>query len=135
MRTNEDDIIRWIIIGVVVLVGSGLLISECRGCQRKAQDIWAGGVGADWIIIERRLDGTPYQCWMLEDVSVANEGSSDGIYWENENGNLIHISGSYDRVQVLNDHWSDALEEINMTREACNKVQSRTYDPGTQTFK
>jgi len=123
----------WSIYGSYVLVA--ILITGCAGVERSCSSTLATELGGDWIIVElRENDGIPYRCWMLEGVSVDNEENSDGIYWQTEDGNLIHVSGSYDRVQVEDGKWDEAFAEINMTRKACEQVNKSTYDPDKQEY-
>jgi hypothetical protein len=101
----------------------------CAGIERSCSSCMAQSLGSDWIVVElREMDGTPYRCWQLKDTSISNEEGSDGIYWVTDDGNLVHVSGSYDRVQVENGQWDEAFAEINMTREACRQVNQARYD-------
>jgi len=114
------------VLGILLV----LLITGCAGIERSCSGCWATQVGADWIVVElRELDGTPYRCWKLTNVSIDNEQNSDGIYWLTDDGNLVHVSGSYDRVQVEHGQWDLAFAEINMTEEACDLVNRSVYDP------
>jgi len=107
-----------------------VLVPGCAGIERGCSGCWAESVGADWIVVElREMDGTPYRCWELQGVSISNEDGSDGIYWLTEHGNLVHVSGSYDRVQVNKDQWELAFAEINMSRESCEKINQSLYAP------
>lgn len=114
-------------IGSILLM---LLIVGCAGVERSCSSCAAQTIGSDWIVVElRELDGTPYRCWMLEEVSIANEESSDGIYWKDPNtGNMVHVSGSYDRVQVVDDQWDEALAIVNLTEGECTKIRQSRYD-------
>ena len=80
-----------------------LTMSGCAGFERGCSSTMATSFGSDWAVVElTEQRGTPYRCWTLEGVSVANEEMSDGIYWKTRKGHLVHISGSYDYVQVKN---------------------------------
>lgn len=94
-------------------------------------------MGADWVVVELvEMSGTPYRCWELKNVALSSEEGSDGIYWKDTvSGNLIHISGSYDYVQVKDGNWDAAFSQINMTRESCGVVHKRLYDPNTNEYK
>jgi len=86
-------------------------------------------VGADWVIVElTETDAIPYRCWMLDDISIVSEDSSDGIYWENPEGELVHISGSYDYVQVDSKDWASALAQVNMDIPTCLSINQSKYD-------
>jgi len=118
----------------IFLVGPILFF---EGCQRNLKQFWHNDVtGTDYVVVELRLDGTPYRCWTLEDVAIAQETDSDGIYWaNNKTGNLIHVSGSYDYVQVVGDNWDAAFSQINMTKEVCKVVRKSTYNPDKQSYQ
>jgi hypothetical protein len=88
-------------------------------------------MGADWVVVELvEMNGSPYRCWELRNVALSSEEGSDGIYWKDrESGNLIHVSGSYDYVQVRDGNWDAAFRQINMSREACTIIHNRVFDP------
>ena len=106
-----------------------LFVVGCAGLERGCSSCMAQEFGSDWVIVElREADGTPYRCWVLRGVSVSNETSSDGIYWKDNNGNLVHVSGSYDRVQVRMGKWNEAFDTLNLTQDECRKVRESRYD-------
>ena len=107
-----------------------VLLTGCAGLERSCSSCSARNFGSDWIVVElTETDGKPYRCWELNEVSITNEEGSDGIYWKTKEGNLMHISGSYDYIQVVNEKWDEAFAEINMTREACTKIRTKKFDP------
>ena len=119
------------ILHVVLL----LTLTGCAGVERSCSSCAASSLGADWVVVElREIDGTPYRCWMLRGVSIQNEEGSDGIYWVTEDGNLVHVSGSYDRVQVESGQWDAAFAEINMTEKACKDINQSVYDPNSREY-
>jgi len=84
---------------------------NCASVDRGCTSFMATNMGADWVVVElTEMNGIPYRCWELRGVSIVSEQGSDGIYWKNNSGNLVHVSGSYDYVQVNNDNWDDDLE-------------------------
>jgi len=109
----------------------GLFMMSCVGVKRGCSSCLAEATGANWVVVElTEATGTPYRCWQLVNVSISNEDRSDGIYWQDrDSGNLIHISSSYDYVQVKNDKWDLALAEVNMTVESCGAVRAMRYNP------
>ena len=109
---------------------SVLMLAGCAGLERGCSSMCAEEFGSDWIIVElTEAGGKPYRCWELRDVSITSEAGSDGIYWLTEVGNLIHVSGSYDYIQVEHNAWDEAFEELNLTREACTAIRAKRYDP------
>lgn len=111
------------------------LLAGCAGFQKDCIGTMAEGFGADWIIVQTDLSGRPFRCWALKDVSVSNESASDGIWWQTEGGNLVHISGLYNRVQVKGDRWDEAYAELGLTEEVCEAVHSAKFDPAEGTYE
>jgi hypothetical protein len=106
-----------------------LWIVGCAGLGRSCSSCWAGAVGADWLVVQvKSFDGVPYRCWELTDVSVVNEQQSDGVYWKDRiTGNLVHIAGQYNRVQVVGGNWDHAYSQVGITKEGCKKIQATLY--------
>lgn len=103
----------WTWLPIIVLAGCAGLGRECSSCN-------AENFGSDWIIVQQRqTDGRVYNCWLLRDTSVANEGASDGIYWKSMDGHLVHIAGQYSRVQVENGKFKDAAKLVGIDAELC----------------
>lgn len=103
-----------------------ILLSGCAGLDRSCSSSCATSLGADWVIVQIDALGRPFRCWALENTSVDNEQSTDGIYWQSPNGHLVHISGFYNRVQVQGGRWSQALAEVGLTPEACRALNRRS---------
>jgi hypothetical protein len=99
----------------------------CTGFERGCSNNVAQSFGADHVVVKLRYDGTPYRCWILNDVSITNEETSDGIYWKNQAGHLVHVSGSYDYITVGNGKYETALAAFNLTRETCSAIQDMRY--------
>lgn len=99
-------------LGMLFLVGCAGLEKDCSSCS-------ATSFGGDWIITQNRLDGTPFNCWKAKGVSISNEHGSDGIWWQSGTGHLIHIAGSYTRVQVMRGDWAGAAKEVGVDLSKC----------------
>ncbi len=91
-----------------------LFFAGCAGLGRGCSSWQANNFGSDWIIVQYKFDGTPINCWKLNDVSVTNETNSDGIYWKDESGHLVHISGWYNRVQVQGGRYEEAAKLVGV---------------------
>lgn len=107
-----------------------VLLGGCAYLDRGCSSCGATAFGADWIVVELTEAGAKlYRCWELTNTTITSEESSDGIYWKDSStGNLIHVSGSYDYVQVKNNNWADAFRQLNLSRESCKLIRSRQYD-------
>jgi hypothetical protein len=104
--------ILWVLV-LMSLVG-------CVGLQKSCASSCASSMGADWVVVQFDLTGRPFLCWELPATSVSNEEQSDGIFWQDTStGNLVHISGMYNSVQVMGGKWDEALASIGLTREEC----------------
>jgi hypothetical protein len=98
---------------------SAALLVGCAGMERECASCNAESYGADWIIVQYRNDGQPMNCWRLRETSVTNEPGSDGIYWKGPHGHLVHISGHYNRVQVMHGDYEGAAKSIGIDLAAC----------------
>ena len=99
---------------------AAIALAGCAGYQRDCQSCCAGMEGADWIVLQYDYSGTPINCWKLPDTSVSNESATDGIYWvDGPSGNLVHISGWYNRVQIENENWEEAAQSIDIDLGRC----------------
>lgn len=97
---------------------ASLLLCSCAGISRSCSSWSAENFASDWLIVQYDMDLRPANCWQLKNVSVTNEPTSDGIYWEAESGNLIHLSGWYNRVQVIG-NWEKAAKDIGIDLQYC----------------
>ena len=98
----------WYLLFVLVM------FSGCAGLGRGCSSMWASAAGANWIIVQYNMNGQPLAAWKLTDVSVSNEQNSDGIYWKEGSGHLVHISGWYNRVQVAGNDYAGAAKLLGV---------------------
>jgi len=111
----------------VALAGCASIDRGCASCS-------ADSFGADWVVVQMDNDGRPYRCWELRGTSVASE-SGDGVYWkDNRSGNLVHISGHFNRVQVTGGNWEHAYATLGLTAETCQMVRRQMYAPLRREF-
>lgn len=100
-----------LILSVIMLA----TIIGCAGMQRGCSSFSAQSFGSDWIVVQYDMDMNPKCCWKLKNTSIANETSSDGIYWrDSKSGHLVHLSGWYNRVQVANGDFEEAAKLVNV---------------------
>jgi hypothetical protein len=102
----------------VLLFGMAMLLAGCAGLSRGCSSVGAEAFGGDWVIVQYSTQGAPIRCWKLANVSITNEPQSDGIYWVGESG-LVHISGWYNRVQVVNGKFGAAAAELGVSLGGC----------------
>ena len=95
-----------------------LFLVGCAGLQKDCASCEAENFGGDWIIVQYAYDGHPINCWNERGASISNEKASDGIFWTHK-GNLIHISGWYNRVQVYGGNYVDAEKSLNIDLTRC----------------
>lgn len=96
-----------------------LLLAGCASWERDCNSSVAGSFGGDWIVLQYGFDGTPINCWKLPNTAISNEQGTDGIYWLNPGGHLVHISGWYNRVQVSNGDYGGAAKSIGIDIDRC----------------
>lgn len=95
------------------------LVVGCAGYQRSCASSCASNLGSDWIIVQYKADGNPINCWKLNNASVDNETGTDGIYWLEPSGHLVHVSGWYNRVQVQNSDFESAAKLVGVELSLC----------------
>jgi len=95
----------------------------------------ATNLGANWVVVElTEAEAKPYRCWELHGVTITSEEGSDGIFWkDSQTGNLIHVSGSYDYVQVKGT-WDAAFQQLGLTKESCKAIRESRYDLKTERY-
>ena len=98
-----------------------LFLAGCAGWSRDCSSCTASSFGSDWIIVQYRNDGTPINCWMLRNTAIDNEHGTDGIYWQEPSGHLVHISGWYNRVQVTGGDFKGAAKQLNVNYDSCTE--------------
>ena len=110
MKKNRN----WIaVIGLMLLAGCAGFSRDCNSCM--ASDF----AGADWIVLQYGASGNPINCWRLVKVAVSNERETDGIFWVDPSGHLVHISGWYNRVQVIGGAWDPAAKLLGVDLTKC----------------
>ena len=80
--------------------------------------------GADWIVVQYDMNCQPKMAWLLRGTGITNEGYSDGIYWYDPAGHLIHISGWYNRIQVKGEQFEAAAKLLGVD---VNLIQNGKY--------
>jgi hypothetical protein len=110
MKTNQ----RYLLI-------IALFLFSCVGLEKSCSSCNASNFGGDWIVVQFNTAGTPFNCWKMAGVSISNEEGSDGIWWKNSSGHLVHISGWYNRVQVRGGDWSAAASAVGIDLKKCSE--------------
>lgn len=119
---------------VPVLILWALILTSCAGWGRSCTGCIAQEFGASWVVTQNDMQGHPFRCWKLENVSVANEQGSDGIQWKSPDGHMVHLAGQYNRVQVDGGNWTSAFAELGLTEETCKMIRERQFDPKNGTY-
>ena len=108
-----------------------LLLTGCAGMQRDCSSCNASSFGGDWIVVQYRFDGSPINCWQMRNTPITNETQSDGIYWQDRGGHLVHIAGWHNRVQVQGERWEEAAAALGIEESRCkNGVYAPARDAG-----
>ena len=86
------------IVGLLVLL---VVISKGpAGISRDARSWFGQNYGSDWVVVQYAQDGTVINHWELEGTGITSEPSSDGIYFIDGDGNVVHLSGHYLFIQT-----------------------------------
>lgn len=109
---------------------AALLLTGCAAVERDCSSCNASSFGGDWIVVQYRFDGVPINCWQLRNTAIENETHSDGVYWQDPGGHLVHISGWYNRVQVEKGRWAEAAATLGIAETLCKGGAYRTVDGG-----
>ena len=108
----KDEEINWgkfgCVSGIVVIIVSFLALN--KNCQRSTSAAWSSVAGADWLVVQYSQNGDVINYWTLTNKSVGNEGSSDGIYFIDDDGSVVHLSGHYVYVERKEASW-DSLKK------------------------
>ena len=91
----------------------------CAGWQRDCASSCASSLGSDWIVLQYGYDGKPINCWRLTNTAIDNENQTDGVFWRENTGHLVHISGWYNRVQVSSGDWDGAAKTLGIDLARC----------------
>jgi len=110
-----------------------LLLAGCAGWERDCNSGVANSFGGDWIVLQYGFDGTPINCWKLSNTAISNEEHTDGIFWMNPDGNLVHISGWYNRVQVHGQAWHPAADTLGIKLDLCTGGKYNATKADTRT--
>ena len=104
----EKDNLVSIGIGVAVFVVLLVIFVGPARLKREYDNHRNSAYGADWLVIESADDGTVVHYWELENRSIGNEKESDGIYFTDNSGFQVHLSGRYKYVQIHGKKWAEA---------------------------
>jgi hypothetical protein len=88
---------------VVTVVTSTTFIGCAGACQRiKANGSIVGSTNGDWVVI-KQSGGDITDVFLLEDVMVQSEPSSDGWLFLDQKGNPTHIGGDMKAIRITSD--------------------------------
>lgn len=120
-------------MNILKIVAASMLLMGCAGISRDCSSCTAENFGGDWIIVQYRMDGEPLNCWKTQNTGVSNEDKSDGVYWQDPGGHLVHISGWYNRVQVQGGRWGEAAKSLGIDESRCTGgVYQPSHDGGAK---
>jgi hypothetical protein len=82
----------------------------------------------NWIVVPFEVNGNPFNCYILEDVSIfIGKGF---VWWTNKTTHqTTEIQCNFIAIKVQNDNWDEALKEVKLTRDSCNKLHEQMYTP------
>ena len=92
-------------VSFIVTVGAFLAVGPAR-CGRNISSWKASAYGSDWLVVQYAHTGEAINVWELKGKSVGNENQSDGIFFNDKDDNVVHLSGNYIFVEVNSDFTS-----------------------------
>ena len=102
------------ILGALLLIG--VLATGPANIVRKFNSWYARSYGSDWLVCQYAQDGYLIASWELHDRAIGNEGDSDGIFFTDDSGHVVHLSGNYVYVQVAGGDWDGVRERFVVGR-------------------
>jgi hypothetical protein len=106
-NTNWGAWFPLIILGLMV-AGFAIYIGP-QGCATSCASWRASNYGSDWYVVQYAQSGCVIADWELKNEAIHNEGSSDGVYFKLEDGQVVHLSGHYTYLQSPTDAGREAL--------------------------
>lgn len=110
LRRNKGEGWGPFLVGIAILIVIIFVVNGPAGCSRQIDSWKASSLGADWLVVQYSQDGRVINYWKLENSSVGNEKESDGIYFTDGDGNVVHLSGHYVYVQVKDSSWEKTMK-------------------------
>lgn len=101
-----------LVLVLALIFGLVFLILGPSGLSRNANAWLASAYGSDWLVVHYAQDGKVINHWELEDKSIGNETQSDGIFFLDNSGNVVHLSGHYVYIEIKNDAWQSARDKF-----------------------
>jgi len=112
MSKDKNTSCLGLIVSILVIaIIAGIVIGP-KGCSRRYESWKASSYGSDWLIVQYAQDGSIINNWELYNKSVGNEENSDGIFFLDDESNVVHISGHYTYIQIIDDKWDKAKERF-----------------------
>lgn len=97
------------VVAIVVLLA---VITGPQGCRNRLRSWSSSAYGSDWMIVQYAQDGSVITNWEVKNRAVNNEQNSDGIYFIDDDGNVVHLSGHYVYVEIRGDKWDEARRRL-----------------------
>jgi len=100
MDSETKTMLSFFTLAVIVFVLILGVIMGPAGCQRQMSAWKAGAYGSNWLVVQYAQDGHVINYWELKNKSIGNEQNSDGIYFPDNEDNVVHLSGHYVYIQT-----------------------------------
>jgi len=97
---SSDNLEGKLLVGMIFLIVAGAFIFiGPKGCSRRVDSWKAEAYGSNWVVVQHAQDGSVMYSWVLQNKSIGSERDSDGIYFTDDGGNVVHLSGHYVYMQ------------------------------------
>ena len=106
-----------LLILAALFAGGVFVFSGPSGISRSWSNYQANWGGSDWLVVQYAQDGSVIATWELHDQAMGSEQNSDGIFFTDNDGNVVHLSGHYVYVQVTDGKWEPVRERFTGGRK------------------
>ena len=73
------------------------------------------------VVIPFDSNGNPFNCYALENTKIFS--GEHYVWWVNNfTHQTVEFHGSFLIIRVLDDDWDEALKQVKLTKETCNKL-------------
>jgi hypothetical protein len=99
----KNDVMFNCVTAFIVILFFACAVFVIKGpanIYRSWNNYTANWAGSSWLVIQYNQAGGIIAHWELDDVAISSEAGSDGIYFVDNDSNVVHLSGHYVYVQT-----------------------------------
>jgi hypothetical protein len=107
----------WVIVITLGMITGALVCWGPSGIKTGFSGWKASAYGSDWMVVQYAQSGCVITSWVLKNEAIQNESSSDGIFFVNEDDEVVHLSGHYVYIQNPQAHTAADLLRVGYCYE------------------